>query len=284
LPFFVLEWTGNNFLLFLHPDQRHEKKYRHTLPGPVKISGVIITYNEERNIRECILSMSEVVDEIVVVDSYSTDTTPEICRELKVRFLQNRFDGHIEQKNFAMSQATYDHILSLDADERVSDGMKKIILDAKHNWQYDGYSFNRLNNYCGHWLRYSWYPDRKLRLWDRTRGKWGGTNPHDRVIIPSGNIIKVNGDILHFAYQNLEEHFEQVKKFAIIAAHAKFEKGKKAYFFLHVIINPWYKFFRKYILRLGFLDGYYGFVFSGLTAYLNFMKYLRLWELNRSGK
>ncbi|ELR73485.1 lipopolysaccharide biosynthesis glycosyltransferase [Fulvivirga imtechensis AK7] len=249
----------------------------------VKISGVVITYNEERNIEACISSMQDVVDEIIVVDSYSTDKTPEICVRQGVKFVQHPFEGHIEQKNFAMQQASYDHILSLDADERLSDQMKQSVLSAKNNWQADGYVFNRLNNYCGAWLRHSWYPDKKLRLWDRRKGMWGGTNPHDKVIV-KGEVTKLKGDILHYAYHNLEEHYEQVKKFAVIAAHAKFNKGKKVYFIIHVLINPWYKFFRKYVLRLGFLDGYYGFIFSGLTAYLNFMKYLRLWELNRNEK
>ena len=250
----------------------------------MKISGVIITYNEERNIHDCILSMKEVVDEVVVVDSFSTDSTPVICKELGVKFLQHDFEGHIEQKNYAMRQASHDVVLSLDADERVSDGMKTAILEAKNNWQYDGYMFNRLNNYCGHWLRHSWYPDRKLRLWNRTQGEWGDTNPHDRVMVRSGKVKRLKSEILHYAYQNLEEHYDQVKKFAVIAAHAKYKKGKKAHFLIHVVLSPFYKFFRKYILRLGFLDGYYGFIFSGLTSYLNFMKYLRLWELNRAKK
>jgi len=248
----------------------------------VKISGVIITYNEARNIEACVRSLEDITDEIVVVDSYSTDSTPEICKKLGVTFLQHPFEGHIEQKNFAVNQATFDHVLSLDADERVSEKMKSSILAVKSNWGADGYIFNRLNNYCGTWLKRSWYPDKKLRLWDRRKGHWGGTNPHDKVIINDGRTLKLKGDLLHFAYQNLEEHYEQIKKFAIIAANAKYQKGKKANFLIHVLLSPFYKFFRKYVLRMGFLDGYYGFIFSALTAYLNFMKYLRLWELNRN--
>lgn len=247
----------------------------------VKISGVIITYNEERNIEQCIASMHDVVDELLVVDSFSTDQTVAICERLGVKVIQHAFAGHIEQKNYAMHQAKYDHVLSLDADERVSLKMKEAIKAVKEHWDCDGYIFNRFNNYCGAWLKHSWYPDKKLRLWDRRKGQWGGTNPHDKVIL-NGKVRKLKGDILHYAYENLEEHYEQLKKFAVIASNAKFAQGKKANFLIHVIINPCYKFFRKYVLRLGFLDGYYGFIFSGLTAYLNFMKYLRLWELNRN--
>ena len=247
----------------------------------IQISGVVITFNEEKNIRACIESMLPIVDEVVVVDSYSKDQTQSICREMGVRFIEHNFEGHIEQKNFAMHQAKYDYILSLDADERVSDQMLISIKTTKQKWENSAYSFNRLNNYCGAWLKKSWYPDRKIRLWDRRKGQWGGTNPHDKVEIARGDVKKLKGDILHYAYDDLEEHYAQVKSFAIIAAHAKFKKGKKVYFLIHVVLNPWYKFFRKYILRLGFLDGYYGLIFSAITAYLNFLKYSRLWELNR---
>lgn len=255
------------------------------MSNSVKISGVIITFNEAKNIEACIKSMQACVDEIVVIDSFSVDDTAQICQRLGVKFLQHPFEGHIEQKNYAMHQASHDYILSLDADERLSEQMKASVLQVKSDWSESGYAFNRLNNYCGAWLKRSWYPDRKLRLWDRREGAWGGTNPHDKVILNDGIKPKrLKGDILHYAYDNLEEHYEQVKKFAIIAANAKFKQGKKSYFVIHVIFNPWYKFFRKYVLRLGFLDGYYGFIFSAITAYLNFLKYLRLWELNRTSK
>ena len=251
----------------------------------VKVSGVVITYNEQRNIHDCLESMKPIVDELVVIDSFSTDNTVSIAENAGARVIQHPFAGHIEQKNVAMKEAHYDIILSLDADERVSEAMAASIKQIKANWVGNAYSFNRLNNYCGAWLKRSWYPDRKLRLWDRTYGEWGGTNPHDKVIVQHGvRTLKLKGDILHYAYDNLEEHFEQVKKFAIIAANSKYQKGKKVNFVIHLIFNPFYKFFRKYILRLGFLDGYYGFIFSAVTAYLNFLKYARLWELNRKKK
>ena len=250
----------------------------------VKISGVIITFNEARNIEDCIVSLKPVVDEILVVDSFSSDETVQICNQLGARVVQNEFQGHIEQKNFAIENAENDVILSLDADERLSEDMSKSVLLVKNEWKNSAYSFNRLNNYCGKWLRHSWYPDRKLRLWDRRKGKWGGTNPHDKVVMTDSQPIKLKGDILHYAYENLEEHFEQVKKFAIIAANSKYKEGKKANILVHIILNPFFKFVKRYFFRLGFLDGYYGLVFSGLTSYLNFMKYTRLRELNQSNK
>jgi len=141
----------------------------------VKISAVIITFNEEKNIGRCLDSLQKVADEIVVVDSCSNDKTCEICEKYGVRFIQNRFKGHIEQKNFAMQQAEYDWVLSLDADEVLSLELTDSILKVKKDWVIDGYAFNRLTNYCGTWIRHcGWYPDTKLRLWDKRRGRWGG--------------------------------------------------------------------------------------------------------------
>lgn len=140
-----------------------------------KISVVIITYNEERNIGKCLESIKEIADEVVVVDSYSTDRTEEIVKSMGGKFIQHPFEGHIEQKNWAITQAKYPHILSLDADEIPSDRLTESILNIKENWSHDAYYFNRLTNYCGKWIKHtSWYPARKLRLWDSRKGEWGG--------------------------------------------------------------------------------------------------------------
>jgi glycosyltransferase involved in cell wall biosynthesis len=241
---------------------------------------VIITLNEERHIRACIESMLPIVDEVLVVDSFSTDSTPAICRELGVRFLQHPFAGYIEQKNIALQHATYDHVLALDADERVSATMASSIAHVKANWTADGYAFNRLNNYCGVWLRHAWYPDRKVRLWDRRLAQWSGVNPHDRVSLP-GQVTLLEGDILHFAYQHIAEHVDQIGRFARIAAAAKYKQGTSVHFFGQVVLGPWFKFFKLYILKRGFMDGAYGFVFCCLASTLNFLKYAQLWALYR---
>lgn len=247
----------------------------------IPITGTIITYNEERNIQACIESIQPLVDEIIVVDSYSSDRTTAICEKLPVKFIQHPFAGWIEQKNFAVAQARFDRILSLDADERISATLRHSILAVKQNWNADGYFFNRLNNYCGVWLKHAWYPDKKLRLWDRRYGRFGGTNPHDAVLLQRGKAVKLRGDLLHYAYESLENHYVQISKYAVIIAHAKHAKGQRATFPVHVILNPIFKFFRRYVLGMGFLDGYYGLMFSVLSAHLNFMKYARLWEMNR---
>ena len=163
----------------------------------VELSAVIITFNEERNIRRCIESVLEVVDEIVVVDSFSTDKTKTICQEYNVRFIEHPFEGYIEQKNWAKSQATHNCILSLDADEALDGRLKESILKIKSDWKY-AYKMNRLTNYCGKWIHHSgWYPDTKLRLFDRREGDWGGINPHDKFIVKNSEKVKhLEGDIL----------------------------------------------------------------------------------------
>ena len=134
----------------------------------IKLSAVIITFNEEEHLEKCLSSLQNIADEIVVVDSYSTDGTKKICKDFGVRFIEQKFLGYKEQKNFALTQAKYDYILSLDGDEALSDTLKKSILEVKNNWNKDGYYCNRLNNYCGQWIRHSdWYPDRKLRLFKK---------------------------------------------------------------------------------------------------------------------
>ena len=138
-----------------------------------KISAVIITYNEELFIDKCLASLNGIVDEIVVVDSFSTDATEEICRKYNVRFIKHEFEGFRDQKNYALQLATYKNILSLDADEALSDRLRESIIGIKDKWEYDAYLFNRRSNYCGKWISHSeWYPDRQLRLFYSDHGKW----------------------------------------------------------------------------------------------------------------
>lgn len=251
----------------------------------MKISATVITLNEEKKIERCLQSLIGVADEIVVVDSHSTDKTEEICCRFNVRFIRNKFPGYVAQKNFAVNLATYDYILSLDADEMLSDKLKAQILNVKENgFEYDGYSFNRFNNYCGKWIRFcGWYPDKKIRLWNKSKGEWTGTDPHDKVLLPKSNVMHLKGDLLHFAYLTVDEHLVQMNKFADVAAKAKYKKGKKSIFVIHILLNPVFKFVKKYIFQLGFLDGYYGFVFCAAASSLNFFKYLKLYEYNRKG-
>ncbi len=252
-----------------------------------EISAVIITYNEERNIGRCLESLQGVADEIVVVDSFSTDKTEKICQGYGVRFIRHPFDGYMEQKNWAAAQAAYDRVLSLDADEALSEELKSSILSVKNNWQHEGYYFNRLTNYCGQWIRHlGWYPDRKLRLWDRRRGSWEGKGLHEIFLLHAGYKAGfLKGDILHYSYYSIRGHIEQVNKFTDIGADTAFKNGKEAPLGI-IIFNPLWKFFRDYIIKLGFLDGYYGLVISVISAQATFLKYVKLRELikNRDGE
>jgi len=253
------------------------------MKNPVQISALVITYNEENNIERCLNSLDGIADEIVVIDSFSTDRTAGICKSRGVDFVQHRFEGHIEQKNYALSRANNDHVLSLDADEALSEKLKQSILTAKQNWEDDGYSVNRLTDYCGKWIRHcGWYPDKKLRLWDRRKGRWGGVNPHDHVIMDKNcRVGHLRGDLLHYSYPTIKHHVAQIDLFSDIAARAAFQRGRRVNVLLDIWLNPLLTFFKKYFLKLGILDGYEGFVISIGTAYGKFLKYIKLRELDK---
>ncbi|AUP81069.1 glycosyltransferase family 2 protein [Flavivirga eckloniae] len=249
----------------------------------IKVSGVIITYNEEEHLEKCLKSLVDVVDEIVVVDSFSTDRTLEICEAFNVVLIQNKFEGYIEQKNYALSRAKYDYILSLDGDEALSDTLKESILKAKENWEFDGYYCNRLNNYCGQWIKHSdWYPDKKLRLFKKGNGEWKGINPHDRYTLKKGlKAGKLKGDLLHWIYRDYDEHNIKVQNFSSIAAQAYFDLGKKSSLW-KIIFNPSWAFFKAYFLRRGFLDGLNGFIICVQTFNVTFLKYIKLYRLHKN--
>lgn len=249
----------------------------------VKLSVVIITYNEQRNIGKCIDSIRDIADEIVVVDSYSKDDTVRIAEQKGAKVVLNTFEGHIEQKNFAITQATYPHILSLDADEMPDETFLNQIKQIKQNWQHDGYSVNRLNNYCGQWIRHgAWYPDIKLRLWDSRKGKWTGINPHDKFEMNVGTSIShTTGNLLHFSYQTVDEHKKKSDYFSTIAANAYWLKGKRSSI-LKMMISPLFRFVRDYFIKGGFMDGKYGLVIASITAKEVSMKYKKLYALQHA--
>jgi glycosyltransferase involved in cell wall biosynthesis len=247
-----------------------------------KLSVVIITFNEANNIDRRIESIQGIADDIVIVDSFSTDKTEELCKAKGVRFIQHKFEGHIEQKNWAITQAKFPYILSLDADEALDETLQKSILEVKNNWQYDGYYMNRLTNYCGKWIYHcGWYPDKKLRLWDSRKGKWGGINPHDKYELTEGDkkTYSLKGNILHYSYYSIKEHIKQTEKFSTISANALFEKGKKSNL-INLYISPIVKFIQSYIFQLGIFDGYYGFAICKISAKSTYLKYFKLKQLN----
>jgi len=186
----------------------------------------------------------------------------------------------VEQKNYAVSQAKNRYVLSLDADEALSDELRESILKIKNSIGYDGYYFYRRNNYCGKWMIQSLFvPDRHMRLFDRSKGKWTGFNPHDKFIPDTGaRTKKLRGDLLHWNYASFTEHKERMDRYSTIAADAYFKKGKKAGPFAGPLHMIW-RFFRSYILEAGFLNGYKGYVFCKITALSSFLKYSKLRNL-----
>jgi glycosyltransferase involved in cell wall biosynthesis len=252
-----------------------------------EISVAIMTLNEELNMERCLESVREIADEIVVVDSYSTDKTEEICKRYGAKFIRHPFEGYIEQRRYSIGQVSNDHVLVIDADEALSEELKASVLSVKKQWTHDGYCFNRLNSYCGQWIRHSgWYPDRKLRLFDRRKISVQGRNPHDEIVIKGKSPKKkLEGDLLHYTYLTVEDHIRQINRFTEIQAKGNFERGKKANYFA-ILFSPVYKFIRTYFFRLGFLDGYYGYLVCRNQAYSTFLKHAKLkalWKMkNRS--
>ncbi len=247
-----------------------------------KISAVIITYNEEENIGRCIDSLVSVADEILIVDSYSKDKTKEECVKRNVKFIQHPFYGHVEQKNYALANAKYDYVISLDGDEYLSEELAQSILGIKESLNGDAYFFSRLSSYEGKWIRYTdWYPDRKLRLWNRNFGKWGGANPHDKVILNQKVDTKLlNGELLHKAYKNADQLVIKANQYSSVFAQSARVLVGSSYF--KVIYKTIYTFFRNYFLRAGILSGLAGLQISFANATYTFFKYSKLLALNRS--
>jgi len=249
----------------------------------MKLSAAIITFNEERNLARCLQSLMGVVDEIVVVDSFSKDGTQAIATQYGATFIEHPFEGHIQQKNYALDQTTGDWILSLDADEALDDKLRASIMAFKSQPIGGGCSMNRLTNYCGHWVHHcGWYPDTKTRLVARDKARWGGVNPHDRLDLADGSpSLHLQGDILHYSYYTREDHLRQIEYFGKIAARELFERGTSISFGM-ILLKVIAQFFKSFFLKTGFLDGKTGFTISRLSAYATWRKYTMLRQLHHN--
>ncbi len=250
------------------------------------VSAVIITFNEEKKIGRCIDALQSVADEVVVVDSLSTDGTKEICLSKGVRFIEHPFEGYIEQKNYAIDCAENDFVLSLDADEVLSERLRDSILrEKKSGFTYNGYTMNRLTFFAGKPIRHSgWYPDRKLRLFNRKEGRWQGLNPHDEFRLTGNQKTKhLEGDLLHYSFDSEEDYFRQVERFAGLSAEAYLRHGKKATFFNRTV-HPAFRFFRDYFLKKGIFYGGTGFKISLYNARATRLKYQVLHQLQQNDK
>ncbi len=241
-----------------------------------KISAVIITFNEEKNIERCLRSLEGIADDIVVVDSFSSDQTAEICTKFKVNFISHAWEGYSRSKNFGNEQAKHDWILSLDADEALTDELKASLGKLKTENAFQTASFNRLTNYCGKWVKHGgWYPDKKVRFFNRKTTQWQGHLHEELISNPPQNILHLPGDCLHYSYYNREQHYQQLENFTSIAANELYSKGAKAKWH-KLIFSPLVKFIRDYFMKLGFLDGYTGFTIARISAYATYLKYHKL--------
>jgi glycosyltransferase involved in cell wall biosynthesis len=249
------------------------------------LSVVIITFNEEHNIERCIRSVREVADEIIVLDSFSTDQTVDVARSLGAIVHQEKFRGYIGQKNLAIQLASHDYVLSLDADEALDEKLAASILSVKNDFNHRAYRMNRCTNYCGHFIRHGlWYPDPKIRLFDRRCARWGGMNPHDKIEIdhkfPVG---KLDGDILHYSFTTPDDLVWQNNRLSSISAASLYANGRRSTWF-KMLVNPAWAFFYGYICKLGFLDGTDGFTISVSTSYQSFLKYSKLYRLQKTNR
>jgi len=248
----------------------------------IKLSVVVITFNEEENIERCLRSVVEIADEILVVDSFSTDHTVEIATALGAKIIQHPFKGFIQQRSFAVLQARYDHILALDADEVVSPTLLSSIKSVKANWQADCYYNNRLNKFGNRWIRHgAWYPDRKMRVFDRRKVTYSGLEPHDQIVPKKDcSCAFLKGDLLHLMQENIYERIHKINEFSSVAARSLNKKGVKGSYF-RICYKPLARFLGDYILKRGFLDGFYGFFLALASAHYAFYREIKLMEIQQ---
>lgn len=245
------------------------------------LSVVVITFNESENIARCLESVRPIADEIIVLDSGSEDDTLAIAKKYGATVKVHPFEGYVEQKNHALDCSTHPFVLSLDADEALDGKLVQEIQKVKENTIHRAYRINRCTNYCGTFIRHgSWYPDAKVWLFDKRIARWGGMNPHAEVRVDEGvSIGALNGDILHYSYQTLEEHVQQNNHYSTVAAQQYFKRGKRSGTF-KLLFSPAWAFFHSFVIRAGFLDGFLGFVIARNIAHMTFMKYYKLRALH----
>ena len=248
--------------------------------APASISAVLVTRDEERNIGRALASVAW-ADEVVVLDCGSADRTAEICRGAGARFEERPWRGFVDQKNAAAEAARCDWVLSLDADEEVTPGLRaeiESILEAPG--EAVGFRMPRRNHYLGRWIRRcGWYPDCKLRLWRRGRGRWVGGRVHERVEV-DGPVGRTRAALNHFSYDSIGDHIRRIDTYSELSARDKLDAGVRASF-LRMLLVPPLQFLRLYLLRGGLLDGLPGLVVSAMGAWYAFLKQARLWELQR---
>ena len=252
--------------------------------GAMEISAVIITSNEEKRLEPALKSLAGVASEIIVVDSFSSDGTVKLAKKYTKQVFQRQWTNFSDQKNFANKKASFPWILSLDADERLSPELREEILQIK-NGEPDcsAFSMPRQVFYLGKWIRHSgWYPDRKIRLFQKDKARWEGEFIHEKLVV-EGKVQKLKGVIYHFTYRNISDHLARVDKFSELGAQKLYTQKKKCRLY-HLAFLPVFRFIKSFFLKAGFLDGYAGFIISVLHGYAIFVRYAKLREIWKKGE
>jgi len=241
---------------------------------PMKISATIITLNEQGNIARAIESL-RCADEVIVVDSGSQDRTMEIASKLRARVVESEWMGYAAQKNFAAEQASHDWILSIDADEALSEALEAEIWQIKKSGpQFDAYTVPRLAQYLGRWILHSgWYPDRKVRLYHRAKARWVGEYVHESVQV-DGVTGHLESNLLHYTCNSLSEHLRMMDRYTTLAAEELVAQRRRIGW-TDLVIDPFWTFFRTYVVKAGFLDGWEGVAIAYMAAFYNFVKYAK---------
>jgi glycosyltransferase involved in cell wall biosynthesis len=250
----------------------------------VKISAVLITFNEEDKIEAALQSLDGIASEIIVVDSHSLDKTAKIARKYTDKIFERAWTNYADQKNFANSHAHFPWILSLDADERLSEGLRRELTElAATEPTCAAFSMPRLVFYLGRWIRHSgWYPDRKIRLFRKDLARWEGAYVHERLVV-DGEVRKLKAPIHHFTYRDIHDHLVRINRFSDLGAQKLYAAKKKCRWY-HLVVLPGSRFLKSYIVKRGFLDGFAGLVISVLHGYSIFVRYAKLREIWKKGE
>lgn len=243
-----------------------------------KLSVVILTKNEERNIERAIKSVKDIADEIVVVDSGSTDRTVEIAESLGAKVFYNRWVNFAVQRNFGESVVSNSWVLMLDADEEVSEELFQSIKKELENPRYQAYEVPRRTYYLGKFLKYTWYPEWRLRLFKKGVLKYEGDLHEDVLFLEKVSTGRLKGDLYHYSYRSLYHQYTKTVNYAKGMAEIYYKNGKKFRFY-KLIFNPFFTFFKNYFLKLGFMDGWRGFLVAMSSFFYTFLKYVFLYEL-----
>ena len=251
---------------------------------PGGVSAIVVCFNEEDRLEDCLKSVFW-CDEIVVVDSFSTDGTPEIARRYATRFEQREWAGYRDQKAYAHSLATQKWVLLIDSDERVTENLHKEMLQAMaaDQGEFAAYAIPRLVYYLGRWWRRGgWYPDYDVRLFRRDRATWGGLDPHEKIIV-DGKVRRLQHPLHHYSYRSIDDHINRINRFTTISS-AELSKAGGRWRLSDALLRPAVRFFRSYILKRGFMEGFAGFYVALTAAVYVFLKYAKLWELESKEK